>query len=60
MPAKVGLPIGFCLPDTSQLVREAQVSDVFCLFTVFPPHPWPPTCGAVNGKQSQFAHVFKC
>ncbi|KAM9588489.1 ubiquitin-associated protein 1 isoform 2-T5 [Morphnus guianensis] len=24
MPAKVGLPIGFCLPDTSQLVREAQ------------------------------------
>ncbi|KAM6303966.1 ubiquitin-associated protein 1 isoform 1-T1 [Podargus strigoides] len=23
-PAKVGLPIGFCLPDSSQLVREAQ------------------------------------
>ncbi|XP_064295896.1 ubiquitin-associated protein 1-like isoform X2 [Phalacrocorax carbo] len=23
-PAKVGLPIGFCLPDFSQLVREAQ------------------------------------
>ncbi|NWR85730.1 UBAP1 protein, partial [Furnarius figulus] len=23
-PAKVGLPIGFCLPDCSQLVREAQ------------------------------------
>uniref|UniRef100_A0A8D0GU52 Ubiquitin associated protein 1 n=1 Tax=Sphenodon punctatus TaxID=8508 RepID=A0A8D0GU52_SPHPU len=23
-PAKVGLPIGFCLPDLSQLVREAQ------------------------------------
>ncbi|NXP03046.1 UBAP1 protein, partial [Thinocorus orbignyianus] len=22
MPAKVGLPIGFCLPDSSQLVRE--------------------------------------
>lgn len=50
MPAKVGLPIGFCLPDTSQLVREAQVSDVFRLFTVFPHHPWPSTCGAVNGK----------
>ncbi|XP_041333461.1 ubiquitin-associated protein 1-like, partial [Pyrgilauda ruficollis] len=24
-PAKVGLPIGFSLPDSSQLVREAQV-----------------------------------
>ncbi|KYO18450.1 ubiquitin-associated protein 1 isoform X2 [Alligator mississippiensis] len=23
-PAKVGLPIGFCLPDSPQLVREAQ------------------------------------
>ncbi|NWT06581.1 UBAP1 protein, partial [Mionectes macconnelli] len=23
-PAKVGLPIGFCLPDSSQLLREAQ------------------------------------
>ncbi|XP_069737034.1 ubiquitin-associated protein 1 isoform X2 [Phaenicophaeus curvirostris] len=23
-PAKVGLPIGFCLPDSSQLVRDAQ------------------------------------
>ncbi|KAJ7335146.1 hypothetical protein JRQ81_013087 [Phrynocephalus forsythii] len=23
-PAKVGLPIGFCLPDSAQLVREAQ------------------------------------
>uniref|UniRef100_A0A8B9GCE7 UMA domain-containing protein n=1 Tax=Amazona collaria TaxID=241587 RepID=A0A8B9GCE7_9PSIT len=23
-PAKLGLPIGFCLPDSSQLVREAQ------------------------------------
>ncbi|GAB0202897.1 ubiquitin-associated protein 1 [Grus japonensis] len=23
-PVKVGLPIGFCLPDSSQLVREAQ------------------------------------
>ncbi|NXG78961.1 UBAP1 protein, partial [Baryphthengus martii] len=23
-PAKVGLPIGFCLPDSSQLVQEAQ------------------------------------
>ncbi|XP_029437088.1 ubiquitin-associated protein 1 isoform X2 [Rhinatrema bivittatum] len=23
-PAKVGLPIGFCVPDPSQLVREAQ------------------------------------
>ncbi|KFZ50671.1 Ubiquitin-associated protein 1, partial [Podiceps cristatus] len=23
-PAKVGLPIGFCLPDSSQLFREAQ------------------------------------
>ncbi|NWS13912.1 UBAP1 protein, partial [Pachyramphus minor] len=23
-PAKVGLPIGFCLPDSSQLVKEAQ------------------------------------
>ncbi|XP_040399256.1 ubiquitin-associated protein 1-like [Cygnus olor] len=23
-PSKVGLPIGFCLPDSSQLVREAQ------------------------------------
>lgn len=34
-PAKVGLPIGFCLPDSSQLVREAQVSDVFCFSTFF-------------------------
>ncbi|XP_038600121.1 ubiquitin-associated protein 1 [Tachyglossus aculeatus] len=24
IPAKVGLPIGFCLPDYSQIVREAQ------------------------------------
>ncbi|XP_061872502.1 ubiquitin-associated protein 1-like isoform X2 [Colius striatus] len=24
-PAKVGLPIGFCLPDSSQFVREARV-----------------------------------
>ncbi|NXS84160.1 UBAP1 protein, partial [Erpornis zantholeuca] len=24
IPAKVGLPIGFCLPDSSHLVREAQ------------------------------------
>uniref|UniRef100_A0A8C8S8U0 Ubiquitin associated protein 1 n=1 Tax=Pelusios castaneus TaxID=367368 RepID=A0A8C8S8U0_9SAUR len=23
-PAKVGLPVGFCLPDSSQLVREVQ------------------------------------
>ncbi|NXF41954.1 UBAP1 protein, partial [Nyctibius bracteatus] len=40
-PAKVGLPIGFCLPDSSQLVREAQVSDVFCLSALFPPTPGP-------------------
>ncbi|XP_074666918.1 ubiquitin-associated protein 1-like isoform X3 [Strix aluco] len=23
-PSKVGLPVGFCLPDSSQLIREAQ------------------------------------
>lgn len=37
-PAKVGLPIGFCLPDSSQLIREAQVSDVFYLSALFPEH----------------------
>ncbi|KAI1240242.1 Ubiquitin-associated protein 1, partial [Lamprotornis superbus] len=29
-PAKVGLPIGFCLSDSSQLVREAQVVKKYC------------------------------
>jgi len=42
-PAKVGLPIGFCLPDSSQLVREAQVSDVFCLSALFHLAPAPNT-----------------
>lgn len=36
-PAKVGLPIGFCMPDSFQLVREAQVSDV-SLPLWCPPH----------------------
>lgn len=41
-PAKVGLPIGFCLPDSSRLVRETHVSNVFCLSVLFSltPNMW--------------------
>lgn len=32
-PAKVGLPIGFCLPDCNALLSETQVSSLFLLHT---------------------------
>ncbi|NXR60560.1 UBAP1 protein, partial [Rhadina sibilatrix] len=47
-PAKVGLPIGFCLSDSSQLVREAQVSVILPSCSLSLPSPLAPVCGAVH------------